>query len=393
MKHQEDPRPKKLPSFDDIVVQVSELVEAGKLDEAEAVSDIYPEHADRLRRIIPAIAALATFDESIEPTAAATYIHGRELGDFRIVREIGRGGMGIVYEAEQLSLGRRMALKVLPLAATLSVQQLERFKNEARLAASLKHPNIVSVHSVGVERGVHYYAMELIEGCSLAQAIADLSSEGNPTQSRRQQGSDAAETSPIAALSTARSENPQGYFRQVARLIVDAADALDYAHDQGIVHRDIKPGNLLLDADGRVHVTDFGLARLEADAGVTLTGDVLGTLRYMSPEQAAGNTGLVDARTDIHALGATLYELLVMRPAFAGNNRAQLLRQIADERHRWPCDRLTLRSRLTWKQSRPKHWKKNRLTATRLRGNWPRTCGRSLKIVRFQHNHRRFTNV
>ncbi|TWU28459.1 serine/threonine-protein kinase [Bythopirellula polymerisocia] len=253
------------------------------------------------------------------------------LGDFRIIREIGRGGMGIVYEAEQLSLGRRMALKVLPLAATLSVQQLERFKNEARLAASLKHPHIVSVHSVGVERGVHYYAMELIEGCSLAQAIVELSGIGNQLRTPPAEVSDTAETSPVAALSTARTNNPQDYYRQVAKLIADAADALDYAHNRGIVHRDIKPGNLLLDHDGIVSVTDFGLARLEADAGVTMTGDMLGTLRYMSPEQAAGKPGLVDYRTDIHALGATLYELLTMRPAFEGNDRAKLLRHIAEE--------------------------------------------------------------
>ena len=319
----------------ELVDQISALLEQGKRDEVDALIKAHPAHTDRLARILPTIEVLACCDDASAgfPLSSAADIaaHCRTLGDFRIVREIGRGGMGIVYEVEQLSLERRMALKVLPVAATLSVQQLERFKNEARLAASLKHPHIVSVHSVGVERGVHFYAMELVEGCSLAQAIAELSGIGNQTRTSPSEVSDSAETSPVAALSTARSDNPQDYFRRVAQLIADAADALDYAHAAGIVHRDIKPGNLLLDSDGKVHVTDFGLARLEADAGVTLTGDMLGTLRYMSPEQAAGKPGLIDYRTDIYALGATLYELLAMRPAFAGSDRAKLLRRIAED--------------------------------------------------------------
>ncbi len=328
-------------SFDDLVLEVSELAESGKVDDANKLIEQHPEHAERLQRLLPAIEALATLDA---PTRTSTELpQPKSLGDFRIIRELGRGGMGIVYEAEQLSLGRQMALKVLPLAATLSVQQLERFKNEARLAASLKHPHIVSVHSVGVERGVHYYAMELIEGCSLAEAIDGIRNADFPPRrvnSVRNEHSESdkselsnhqSEIETVANLSTVRSENPREYFRQIARLIADAADALEYAHSAGIVHRDIKPGNLLLDADGQVHVTDFGLARLEADAGVTLTGDMLGTLRYMSPEQAAGKPGQVDCRADIHALGATLYELLTMRPVFAGNDRAKLLHRITED--------------------------------------------------------------
>ncbi|MCO6045926.1 serine/threonine protein kinase [Aeoliella sp. ICT_H6.2] len=308
--------------FAELVEQITSLVEHGQHEAADRVIEQAPEHGERLRQLLPAIEALASLED--QPDAAPL---GKDLGDFRLLREIGRGGMGVVYEAEQLSLDRRVALKVLPLAATLSSTQLERFKNEARAAATLQHPNLVGVYAVGVERGVHYYAMELVDGVSLAEAIHHLKDTPSETDHEPQA---AAETVAIANLSTARTKNPLQYFRDAALLIADAAEALQYAHERGIVHRDIKPGNLLLDADARVHVTDFGLARLEADAGATLTGDVLGTLRYMSPEQAAGRPGLVDARTDIYALGATLFELLTLRPVFAEKDRAKLLVQLTE---------------------------------------------------------------
>jgi WD40 repeat protein/serine/threonine protein kinase len=252
------------------------------------------------------------------------------LGDFRLVREIGRGGMGIVYEAEQLSLNRRVALKVLPFAATMDPRHLQRFKNEAQAAAGLHHTNIVPVHFVGCERGVHFYAMQLIDGQTLGTAIQQL---------RRQSGLEpAAEveaaapaTTLVGALSTEHSITSPGYFRTVARLGIQAAEALEHAHQLGIVHRDIKPGNLLLDGRGHLWVTDFGLARLPGDAGLTLSGDLLGTLRYMSPEQALAQRVVIDHRTDVYGLGATLYELLTLQPVFAGNDRQELLRQIAFE--------------------------------------------------------------
>ena len=254
------------------------------------------------------------------------------LGDFRIIREAGRGGMGVVYEAEQVSLGRRVALKVLPFAAALDPRQLARFRVEAQAAAQLHHTNIVPVFSVGVERGVHYYAMQFIEGRSLAEVIRELRQARDPAPASDpgRAGSEPPDRTPLGTTPNATASG-RPFFQAVARLGVQAAEALEFAHSLGIVHRDVKPANLLLDARGTLWVTDFGLARLHDDAGLTMTGDVLGTLRYMSPEQALANRVMIDQRTDVYSLGVTLYELLTLRPAFVGRDRQELLRQIAFE--------------------------------------------------------------
>jgi serine/threonine protein kinase/Flp pilus assembly protein TadD len=269
-------------------------------------------------------------------------LHREDLGDFRIVREVARGGMGIVYEAVQLSLGRRVALKVLPFAATLDPRQLQRFKNEAQAAALLHHTNIVPVYFVGCERGVHFYAMQFIEGQSLAALIHEMrqfaSRASQPAPERPEGPSPVEPTGPYAsptptagALSTERSARGPAYFRGVAQMGIQAAEALAHAHDLGVIHRDIKPGNLLVDGRGNVWVTDFGLAHCQSQASLTVTGDLVGTLRYMSPEQALARRVVVDHRTDVYSLGATLYELLTLQPAFTGSDRQELLRQIAFE--------------------------------------------------------------
>ncbi len=272
----------------------------------------------------------------------------RRLGDFILQREIGRGGMGVVYEARQISLGRQVAIKLLPFAAVLDSNQIARFKNEAQAAAQLQHPNIVPVFAIGVERGVHYYAMRLIDGQPLDRAISQLrqSPESEalvcpPTEpflpdrydSLDREGSVSHVDAPSTKRSilTEHSESRRDYYRAVAALGIQAAEALHAAHDYGVVHRDIKPSNLLLDQESKIWITDFGLARCQSDVTLTKTGDLLGTLRYMSPEQALGQSAFVDHRTDIYSLGITLYELLTLSPAFDGENSPALLRQIEND--------------------------------------------------------------
>jgi serine/threonine protein kinase len=302
-----------------------------------------------------------------------------QLGDFGLIREIGRGGMGIVYEAVQISLHRRVALKVLPFAAALDAKQLQRFKNEALAAAGLHHPHIVPIHAVGSERGVHYYAMQLIEGKSLADAIIELRGQKNiedegskievgaektenrddervwitttvdgglkqnetPKDIRRSNIPNGLSANVVSGASILhppssifKSRSP--FFQRVAQLGIQAADALGHAHRLGIIHRDVKPANFMLDEEGKLWVTDFGLALVQHNMDLTATGDMLGTLRYMSPEQASSKRGLIDQRTDIYSLGATLYELLTLQPAFPEKDRNELLTKIATQEPRLP---------------------------------------------------------
>jgi WD40 repeat protein/serine/threonine protein kinase len=315
-------------------------LEQGAPPSPEELVHQHPELADRLQEFLASLeflhrAALNLHSGDQAEGAVAAAPELGELGDFRIVREIGRGGMGVVYEAEQISLGRRVALKVLPFAGALDPKQLQRFKNEAQAAAHLHHQNIVPVHAVGCERGVHYYAMQFIEGRTLAAVIHDLRQRGGLQAGNSVPSTGyavpAADTGPRAAFSTELGAKSPAFFRTVANLGIQAAQALEYAHSQGIIHRDIKPANLLIDSPGNVWITDFGLARAQGDAGLTMTGDLVGTMRYMSPEQAEGQHFLVDHRTDIYSLGVTLYELLTLEPAFPGNDRQELLRQITDE--------------------------------------------------------------
>jgi serine/threonine protein kinase/Tfp pilus assembly protein PilF len=311
------------------------------------IADSLARCLDGLDFIHQAVAPLRTAVGEAAMAADASAPPGTPLGDFCILREVGRGGMGIVYEAEQISLCRRVALKVLPFASTLDPRHLQRFHNEARAAAGLHHTNIVPVYAVGCERGVHFYAMQFIDGQSLAGAIAELRKQTWRSDSRRNvdqtgpyQPADALDppedTRPAADRSTARTVRDAAHFRAVAQLGSQAAEALDHAHQQGVVHRDVKPANLLLDTAGRLWVTDFGLAQVQSDTRLTLTGDLVGTLRYMSPEQALAKRVVVDHRTDVYSLGATLYELLTLEPVFPGTDRQELLRQIAFEEPRAP---------------------------------------------------------
>jgi serine/threonine protein kinase len=354
-------RPRSTPALDDprvvaaLDAYMSAVEKGHRLDRDEFLSR-HAAVADVLAPCLDGMEMLHGLDAGPESTGAAL----GTLGDFRIMREVGRGGMGVVYEAEQISLGRRVALKVLPFASTLDPKQLQRFKNEAQAAAHLHHQHIVPVYATGCERGVHYYAMQYVEGQTLAALIAELRRlAGRETESTQSAPSPVAEpTGPYvpgalpssstpqpAALTTESSVKDPDFFRTVARLGVQAAEALEHAHQLGIVHRDVKPANLLVEAFSTVPpltrevvdegphlwITDFGLAQVQSHASLTLTGDLVGTVRYMSPEQTLAKRGMLDHRTDIYSLGVTLYELLTLEPAFNGCDRHEVIHQIAFE--------------------------------------------------------------
>jgi serine/threonine protein kinase/tetratricopeptide (TPR) repeat protein len=320
-------------------------LERGVAPDQQSLLDAHPDLADELFPYLESLRLLhgATHDMRVARSDAGgrrgeeAGPAARQIGEYRIVREIGRGGMGIVYEAHQRSLNRQVALKILPFAAVLDQRQIARFRNEAQAAAQLHHPHIVPVFAVGQEQGVYYYAMQYIDGQSLEQTIAELRDErergaADSTNARgAANGSTTTMQFAAASRSPYRRSPPNGdLFRTVARLGKEAAEALQHAHEHGILHRDIKPSNLLVDGQGKLWITDFGLARMQSDNGVTLTGDLVGTLRYMSPEQAGGST-LVDARTDVYSLGATLYELITLSHAHQGEDRPTLLRHITSD--------------------------------------------------------------
>jgi hypothetical protein len=234
-----------------------------------------------------------------------------------------------------------VALKVLPFIAAVDPRHLQRFRNEAQAAAQLHHTNIVPVFAVGAEAGVHFYAMQFIDGQSLAQLLNQLRGKGKPAVGPQPLVTPTILPPPTAratadAIASEHTSRSRGFYKVIAGLIRQAAEALEYAHQVGIVHRDVKPANLLLDAGGRLWVTDFGLAQIRNDAGLTATGELVGTIRYMSPEQALGMPGLVDHRTDIYSLGVTLYELLTLSPLFEGDDRGTLLHKLANADPRLP---------------------------------------------------------
>jgi WD40 repeat protein/serine/threonine protein kinase len=361
----------------------------------------HPELAERIRRLFPALMVLEELG-SVEGQAGGSDVARAtlkgliptRLGEYRILREVGRGGMGIVYEAVQESLGRHVALKVLPFHSLLGLTRVERFRREAKAAARLHHTNIVPVFGVGEQDGIHYYAMQFISGQGVDDVLQEvrrlrgrereipaepkiLPSDRNPPnylaasvaeglvsgqfpdsstecgmeneiapRNTRNTQEDAQIVSvhsvssvvplnpPPTPSSSSLSAQPEArYFRSVAEIGVQVADALAYAHKEGVLHRDVKPSNLLLDTSGRVWITDFGLAKAEDSDDLTQTGDMVGTLSYMAPERLQGQA---DPRSDVYGLGVTLYEMLTLQPAFTESNRARLMERIAYEEPKPP---------------------------------------------------------
>ncbi len=363
----------------------------------------HPELADDIRAVFPALVEMEQVKEDRQQaseSAGGPLPPLERLGDFRILREVGRGGMGVVYEAEQLSLGRHVALKVLPRQVLADARTRGRFEREARAAARLHHTNIVPVFGVGEHDGLPYYVMQFIRGLGLDAVLEELKqlqagAKGSGSAPGRTGGELCVSRGEVSAADVARAlvtgqfipapdedasappaaagamtepaaggvegptpgagaapapvagrlsdtlsssvvlpgagvarrpgERPPSYWQSVARIGVQVADALEHAHKQGVLHRDVKPSNLLLDTHGTVWVTDFGLAKADDQQDLTQTGDVLGTRRYMPPEAFDGKA---DARGDIYSLGLTLYELLALRPAFDERDRPRLIKRV-----------------------------------------------------------------
>ena len=226
-----------------------------------------------------------------------------DFGDYELLEQIGRGGQGVVFRARQKSLNRTVALKVINLGQWASKAHLKRFRLEAEAAARLEHPGIVPIHEVGERDGSCYFSMKFVEGGQLDEVVK-------------------------------RTPMP---IRRAVELIAKVARTVHYAHEHGILHRDIKPGNILLDAEAEPHLTDFGLARLvESESSVTQTLDVLGTPSYMAPEQAVGNNAAVSSATDVYGLGAVLYQLLTGQPPFAGGTTYETIKLLLDTEPRQP---------------------------------------------------------
>lgn len=327
--------------------------------------DRYPDLANRIRDLFPKLLEQERRANKAGATAPfAPMAHMPEvpqyIGDYRIVREVGRGGMGIVYEAVQESLSRQVALKVLPSGPLMKQAYLERFRREARSVARLHHANIVPVFGVGESNGLHYYAMQFIHGQGLDTVLrsvrlsrgigtVDLHADNHTVDmlehefeeelltdhfdlgpSVPESDRSAVDTTPnsgeavVASAPELSKSEGQSYFRLIAQLGVQVASAIEYAHSKGVLHRDVKPSNLLLDRQGTIWITDFGLAKAEGD-DLTGSGDIVGTLRYMAPERFQGRS---DTRSDIYAIGMTLYEMLALKPAFEEEDRLELINRI-----------------------------------------------------------------
>ncbi len=317
-------------SIDTLADEFANKCRGGNCPSITRYAERYPQLADEINEVFPAIAMIEQYRRTEETERADSQrllkIERRlldRLGDFRIVREIGRGGMGVVYEAIQESLGRTVALKVLTADVAQAPQQLARFKREAQAAAMLHHTNIVPIFGVGHDDGLYYYVMQHIDGIGLDALVEYQRPKQLPLP--RSDSLDQSNRSPTA---TSTLLDKSLSWRRIATYGIQIAEAVDYAHHQGILHRDIKPANLLVDMHDTVWVTDFGLAKIFGDDGLTKTGDLFGTIRYMAPEQFEGHS---TRSSDIYSIGVTLYELATLEPAFGQSDAKQLMLTITQQ--------------------------------------------------------------
>jgi len=299
--------------LDRLVAEFSDQLAAGRTpDRASFLSQVEPEDRPALERCLKMIEA----GMARVPSGVAL-VPGFMLDQFELVREIGRGGMALVWLANDKELKRPVALKILRPGLALEQRHADRFQREGHAIARLRHPNIVQIHGVGEAHGYHYLAMEYVEGPSFGTVLEAL------PQGRRT-AADLARASGIPALGAGEEE----YERALAKLLAPVAEALGTAHEVGLVHRDVKPSNILIHKDGRAVIADFGLAKGEGDPALSLTGDALGTPYYMSPEQAYVTGREVDHRTDIYSFGVTLYEALSGQRPFGGDSFLEVIESI-----------------------------------------------------------------
>lgn len=337
----------------DVVDEYMQQVRDGQSPDPEEFAERYPELAEELRDVLP---LLLLVEQPVAPESpedpSPQADSPRRLGEYRLIEEIGRGGMGVVFRAVQESLNRDVAVKILPRSVIGDAQSRDRFLREATAAAGLHHTNIVPVYEVGNVDDTWFYVMQFIDGVSLEQLERDIRQSGacpaavvssrpgnaggrdtaTPADSVGPASRKSASTSPAAPSAT--SGQAGGWYRSVARAGIQIADALEYAHSRGVIHRDVKPANLLVDGNGVIWLTDFGLARM-GDGNLTATGQFPGTPRYMSPERFRGDCS---ASGDVYSLGATLYELLTLRPPFVARDRLQLIEQIVSREPVRPRD-------------------------------------------------------
>ncbi len=303
--------------FDDLLYDYVDRLNAGEILDKQRIREEHPDYAEAL------IQKLEVF-EGIGIAFGAEAPLGT-LGDYTLRRQIGRGGMGVVYDAWQNSMDRRVALKVLPAGVAADGKAYSRFMREAHTAGKLNHPNVVAVYGSGQDGTTPYYAMEFVDGETLAQMLAKVKG-----------AEDEAET-PFGP------KHRQDYFIRIGAAFAAVADGLQHAHSKKITHRDIKPSNLIVDGEGRLRILDFGLARLEGQESLTVSGDFVGTPLYMSPEQARARKIPIDHRTDVYSLGATMYEMLTCGPPFKGKDHQDTLSQIIE---RDPVEPRTLNQRV-----------------------------------------------